>query len=230
MPRAQAVADALRVIVRDRHLMPGDKLPSELELVETLGVGRSSVREGIQLLESIGIVNVEQGKGTFLSSTIGGGLRRVIDWAYGDDADRLPIDLLEARFIVETAQARLAALRATDEEVEELKRISSDPGHVEGEAQGMLESGLDYHHHIARAAHNDILLIMSNAVRPLIIPDADAKPRSPKEIASLLGWHTQITAAIARRDPDAAANAMRQHLEENGRSLGIWPAEGDGDA
>lgn len=227
VPRAQAVADELRTIVKERRLLPGDQLPSELELVTELGVGRSSVREGVQLLESLGIVKVEQGKGTFLASPMGGGLRRVIEWAYGDDdPERLARDLFEARFLVETELARLAAMRATDEEIEELQRLAGNPDHVEGEASDLLEAGLDYHHQLARLAHNDILLIMSNAVRPLFIPHEDA-PRAPKEIAELLGWHTRITAAIARRDPDAAAEIMREHLEANGRSIGLLQ---DGDS
>jgi GntR family transcriptional regulator, transcriptional repressor for pyruvate dehydrogenase complex len=219
LPRAQAVADSVRVIVRDRGLMPGDKLPSEHELVNLLGVGRSSIREGVQLLEALGIVTVEQGRGTFLSTVMGAGLRRVVDWAYddGDGLERLPADLLEARRVIEIAQVRFAALRATDEEIETLRRISGDPGHVTGKVEDLVEGGLGFHHQLAVSAHNDILLIMSNAVRPMLLVRFGTP--SLKEIGRLHPSHAVIADAITRRDPDDAAEAMRQHMDEIGRAV-----------
>jgi DNA-binding FadR family transcriptional regulator len=223
-PRAQAVADELRVLVKERRLVPGDRLPSENELVELLGVGRSSVREGIQLLESLGIVDVEHGKGTFLASTIGGGLRRVIDWAYQDsDSPRLIHDLSEARVLVETMQARLAAERATDEELAELKARFGSEEHLRDPDPET--AGVGFHAYVARIAHNDILLIMSNAVRPLYTSLVADLPRPAAEIQRLIVWHTKIVDAIVARDADAAAAAMEGHLADNYRQVDAYIAK-----
>jgi GntR family transcriptional repressor for pyruvate dehydrogenase complex len=214
-PRAQAVADALRDLVQERHLVPGDRLPSEAELVEMLGVGRSSVREGVQVLESLGLVEVEQGKGMFLASDVGGGLGRVITWAYApEDRLRLISDLIEARLVIEVAQARLAAKRAEDNEIEEFVQEfgphdESDIAPVAAEAEG-----LKYHHHLARLVHNDVLLVMANALEALYGSLVVGIERTSEEMTGALHEHDPITAAIARRDPEAAGEAMRVHLEQ----------------
>jgi GntR family transcriptional repressor for pyruvate dehydrogenase complex len=216
-PRAQAVADALRELVQDRHLVPGDRLPSEAELVEMLGVGRSSVREGVQVLESLGLVDVEQGKGMFLASGMGGGLGRVITWAYAnDDRLRLFSDLIEARLVIEVAQARLAAGRASDNEIEELLREfgpHDESGDVIPPVAAEAE-GLKYHHHLARLAHNDVLLVMANALEALYGSLVLGVERTAEEMTEALHEHEPITAAIARRDTDAAGETMRLHLEQ----------------
>jgi GntR family transcriptional repressor for pyruvate dehydrogenase complex len=230
-PRAQAVADSLREFVKRQRLVPGDRLPSEAELVRTLGVGRSSVREGVQLLESLGIVHVEHGRGMFLAPAMGSALREVVDWAYvSRDRDRLLYDLLEARVVVEPMQARFAAERATEAEIQHLIEAfppggindSDDLSLSEGEAVG-----IDYHHYIGRIAHNEILLIMSNAVRPLYLSLVGGLDRKPSEFASLLGHHDRVTKAIASRNPDGAARAMSEHLRSNQEMVERWIARRD---
>jgi DNA-binding FadR family transcriptional regulator len=229
-PRAQAVADALRELVKEQRLVPGDRLPSEAELVEMLGVGRSSVREGVQMLHSLGIVEVEHGRGMFLAPVIGSGLRAVVNWAYVSAAkDHLVYDLLEARTVVEPMQARLAAERATDEEIAQLAAIGESDGCLDPDLS-LPEAeviGLDYHEFIARIAHNDILLIMSNAVRPLFISLVEELERPTVEFTDLLKHHRGITEAVAARDPDRAELAMREHLEDNRRAVDRWIARRD---
>jgi DNA-binding FadR family transcriptional regulator len=230
-PRAQAVADSLREFVKRQRLVPGDRLPSEAELVRTLGVGRSSVREGVQLLESLGIVQVEHGRGMFLAPAMGTALREVVDWAYvSRDRDGLLFDLLEARMVVEPMQARLAAERATDAEIEHLVQAfpPNDAVHREGITLAEGEAvGIDYHHYVARIAHNDILLIMSNAVRPLYLSLVAGLDRRTDEFASLLDYHDRITEAIAERDGDSAAAAMSEHLSSNRKMAERWIARRD---
>jgi GntR family transcriptional regulator, transcriptional repressor for pyruvate dehydrogenase complex len=212
VPRAQGVATALRTLVHEQRLVPGDKLPSESELIEMLQVSRSSVREGVQLLESLGIVEVEQGRGTFLASAVGGGLRRVIDWAYApEDRAQLIHDLTEARLLVEPEQARLAAKWATDEELAELKRIAA----VHRDAGDAEDTGLDYHLYLARLAHNDVLLFVSNGLRSLYQSLIKGIDRPSSEIVHALDAHAGITRAIEQRNGEEAAELMRQHLREN---------------
>jgi GntR family transcriptional repressor for pyruvate dehydrogenase complex len=215
-PRAQAVADALRDLVQERHLVPGDRLPSEAELVDMLGVGRSSVREGVQVLESLGLVEVEQGKGMFLASDVGGGLGRVITWAYApEDRLRLIADLIEARLVIEVAQARLAAVRAEDNEIEEfVQEFGPHEGDNALAPVAAEAEGLKFHHHLARLVHNDVLLVMANALEALYGSLVVGIERTAEEMTGALHDHDPITAAIARRDPDAAGEAMRVHLEQ----------------
>jgi len=220
-PRPQAVADALKELVTERRLVPGDKLPSEWELVEILGVGRSSVREGVQLLESLGIIEVVHGKGTFLASALGGGLHRVIEWAYpGNARRRLAAELSEARVVVETAQVRLAAKRASDEEIEVLLRTQAAAEQLPPSPRKARVIGQDYHHEIGRLAHNDTLLILSNAMRALDAGlHANERPPTWQHFTQALSRHAEITEAIVQRDPDSAAEAMQRHLDENRRNI-----------
>ncbi|MEA2332629.1 MAG: GntR family transcriptional regulator, transcriptional repressor for pyruvate dehydrogenase complex [Thermoleophilaceae bacterium] len=231
-PRAQAVADALRDLVKEQRLVPGDRLPTEAELVDMLGVGRSSVREGVQMLQSLGIVEVEHGRGMFLAPVIGSGLRAVVNWAYvSADKDQLIYDLLEARTVVEPMQARLAAERATDAELQQLASFGDSDGHLPPQELSLSEAeviGLDYHEFIARIAHNDILLIMSNAVRPLFISLVEELDRPTDEFTTLLKHHSGITEAVAARDGAEAERAMREHLEDNRRAVDRWIGRRDG--
>jgi GntR family transcriptional repressor for pyruvate dehydrogenase complex len=228
VPRAQAVADALSELVHERRLVPGDKLPSETELLEMLGVGRSSVREGIQLLESLGIVEVEQGKGTFLASGIGGGLQRVIDWAYPSSSrGQLLADLIDARIMIEGTQARLASERASDDEIRQFAQAFAFDARTDAATSMTAETaeaeGHEYHHAIARMAHNEVLLILSNAVRVLHASLITGGPVN--DLRTALEHHAEITAAIIRRDADAAETAMRTHLVHNRQMFERWIGE-----
>lgn len=129
-------------------------------------------------------------------------------------------DLVEARIAVESAQAALAVVRATDDEIRELvSQFDGSSAAVDGHlsASAAETTGLHYHDFLARIAHNDILLVMSNGIRALYEPLVEDLDRSPDDLGQALRDHVVIADAVAARDPDGAALAMREHLLRNQR-------------
>ena len=116
---AEKTAQNLLEMIQEKGYGAGDKLPTEAELVETLGVGRNTVREALRILMSRNIVTIRQGSGTFISDKNG-----VADDPLGffmmDDRRQLTEDLLQARLILEPALAALAAQNGSEEEIKEL--------------------------------------------------------------------------------------------------------------
>ena len=118
----EKTAQNLLEMIQQKEYAPGDKLPTEAELVETLGVGRNTVREALRILMSRNIVTIRQGSGTFISEKNG-----VADDPLGffmmDDRRQLTEDLIQARLILEPALAALAAQNGSEKEIKDLERI-----------------------------------------------------------------------------------------------------------
>lgn len=206
------LADRIVQIILDEHLEQGDRLPKETELVERLGAGRSSVREAVKLLASRNIVTVRQGSGTYVSSNPG-----VVDdplgFTFVEDKARLAADLLEVRFMIEPEMARMAAARASEEDV---RRIQEACAKVEE----LINRGED-HSEVDAAFHRAIAESCGNLVVPRLVPILNASVPLFVQVTNrrLLGetirTHRSIAEAIAAHNPTAAGDAMYLHLVFN---------------
>lgn len=135
----------------------GTRIPAEPELAELIGVGRNTVREAVQSLVHAGMLERRQGSGTYVlsDSELGQAMGRQIAGAHQRD-------VLEVRRSLEVEAARLASLRRSDEQVTELREIRDRraQAYSGGELDRMVETDLQLHRAIARAAHNPVLLTM----------------------------------------------------------------------
>jgi GntR family transcriptional regulator, transcriptional repressor for pyruvate dehydrogenase complex len=218
MRRPQSLPDVViseiqQAFVR-RGLRVGDRLPPERELAKQLSVGRSSLREAIQGLQTMGFVETRHGVGTFFTSEPG-------TWSLGPlkyrnrPPRRLFEELIEARLLVEVRLAALAAERATAEDLARLREAAER--RAQARRGEYTESGLNFHLAIAAAANHAVLLAMLEAVSNLysdtlssldsVAQDAMAAFRARQQ-----GGHDEILRAIESRNPQAAAAAMRAHL------------------
>jgi DNA-binding FadR family transcriptional regulator len=159
---SQKTAEILKKRIFDeKTLVPGDKLPNENELSSELGVSRATLREAIRILVNDGILTVYRGKGTFVSSKVD----QFAEASVIGNIDNIDMkvrlrDLYEARLIIEPEAASLAAMRATEEEIEEIlnlgeivkKKIKKNQ---RGAAR--VNSEKECHGAIMKAAHNDFL-------------------------------------------------------------------------
>ncbi|MCR5368254.1 DNA-binding transcriptional regulator, FadR family [Eubacterium ruminantium] len=159
---SQKTAEILKKRIFDeKTLVPGDKLPNENELSSELGVSRATLREAIRILVNDGVLTVYRGKGTFVSSKVD----QFAEASVIGNIDNIDMkvrlrDLYEARLIIEPEAASLAAMRATEEEIEEIlnlgeivqKNIKKNP---RGAAR--VNSEKEFHGAIMKAAHNDFL-------------------------------------------------------------------------
>ena len=204
-----------QVFVRE-GLKVGDRLPSERELAKQLSVGRSSLREAVQGLQTLGFLERRHGVGTFFIAEPG-------SWSIAPlkFQPRSPVqlfeELIEARLLVEVRLAALAAERATAEDFQKLrsaaeKRARARPGEY-------TELGLEFHLAIAAAAHHAVLLEMLKGVASLYWETLNSLDVAPQDVVAAFrarqhGGHDRTLRAIIARDPDAAAAAMREHLLE----------------
>jgi GntR family transcriptional repressor for pyruvate dehydrogenase complex len=209
-----AVMSEIQEVFARRGFKPGDRLPSERELAKQLSVGRSSLREAIHGLQTMGFVERRHGVGTFFLAEPG-------NWSTAPLKFQTPSppvlfeELIETRLLLEVRLAALAAERATPEDLERIKAAAKKRARAPyGE---YAERGLDFHLAIAAAAHQTVLLEMLKAVRTLYWDTWNSLDAAAREVvvafrARQQGGHTRILRAIAARDPDAAAEAMRRHL------------------
>lgn len=197
-----------------RGLKIGDRLPAERELAKQLAVGRSSLREAIHGLQTMGLVEVRHGIGTFFVSEPGKWLLASMKFV-DPPSPRLFSELMEARLLVEVRLAALAAEHATPADIARLhetafRRVQARPGQY-------VERGLEFHMAIAEAAHHGVLASMLKAISHLyfdVLDSLDTEVRMAAFAAVQTEGHAEIVDRIEARDPEGAANAMRAHLRD----------------
>jgi GntR family transcriptional repressor for pyruvate dehydrogenase complex len=189
----------------------GDKLPSERQFSELLGFSRTAVREAVKQLNQKGLVRSSVGRGLFVadrsSASVAASLDTLLHLGNGTVGD-----VMEMRHVMGAAAARLAALRATDEDLatlrgllDELERDWRIPG-------VMRRAGGAFHLVLAHAAHNPLLAALSEPVLALMdrVRSDLPIPGGPTERGAR--DHRRLYDAVAARDGGAAASAMEDHL------------------
>lgn len=208
----ELTAKKLLDMIQEKGYTVGDKLPTEVELMEVLGVGRNTVREALRILMSRNIVTIRQGSGTFISDKNG-----VADDPLGfsmiDDRRKLTEDLIQVRVMLEPPIAALAAQNATDEEIEELEEVLTEMENLIAQKKDYAEKDSQFHAQIANLSHN---LVMTNLI-PVITDGIRVFAGSVQETEyqQTLLSHRSIFEAIKGRRPVEAQQAMEFHLMYN---------------
>ena len=202
------VGERLGEFVRESGMEPGDQFPAERDLARRLHVSRTSVRQSFVVLQALGFVDVRHGEGAFLRRTRGFGdsLTKLLE-----RRRRLP-DVLEAREALEVKLAELAAAHWAKDDLHAMKAAVAQ---MEGEiAAGGIgtEGDAAFHHAIAIAARNEILLHLIDAMADVIQESRIESLSEPGRPPRSLDAHRRILAAIEARSTELAADAMKQHL------------------
>jgi len=212
----EVVFKEVQRLIAEGELRPGDRLPSETEMAERFGIGRSSIREAMRALQLLGAIEVIQGKGTFVREA--GILPLVVDWARITEIGVIS-EVMEARQFLEVLLAQLAAERATDEDIEALRNALQHSRETISDLETNIRAGVDFHVALADAAHNQVLALMYRTIHDLYLETA-RRTRITSQIArERLHDHELIFQAVTDRDPEAVAQAMREHLEKARRIL-----------
>lgn len=199
----------LREYVATTGLRAGDRLPSERELADSMGVSRASIKQAIVALEVQGLVEIRHGGGTYLRKD---SLSTEPIAALVERRRRLP-DVLDAREALESKLAELAALRRTDEDLAEIEAaLEAMRREIEDGAIG--ENGdRRFHAAITAAAHSGLLAEFMREIAEQIAESRHESLQQPDRPEKSLAQHVAIAEAIRDQDPDAAVAAMRAHLE-----------------
>jgi len=216
------IADRMLFLISNSNYKVGDKLPSERVLVKQLDVGRSSLREATGALLLTGILTTRPGRGTFISASPDALTKRSLTWRLQMGRERIE-ELVETRIIVEQAIAGLAAARATEQEIAEIKREFSlfESALKNGTKTARIQADLSFHFALAKASHNATLTRFLSELRSLmqLWMKQTIRAGSIYDTSTLLKDHTDIVNAIEKQDTERAQKAMRKHLEMSARSL-----------
>jgi GntR family transcriptional repressor for pyruvate dehydrogenase complex len=204
----EQVAEQITGWIAENGLTAGDRLPPERELAVRLGVSRATLSQALVALEVIGVVLVRHGDGTVLTERAR--TAPVIE-AIRAHADRLP-EIIEARDAMESKLAALAAVRRTDADVVAIQTALAEMERDIAAGGRGVEADEQFHGAVTTAARSELLAQMMAAIHDLIREtriESLSQPGRPKD--SLAG-HRKIAEAIIAGDPDAASQAMHEHV------------------
>lgn len=210
--QGEKALDGLIDLIHEKNYQPGDKLPTEVELTEILGVSKNMVREALRILVSRNIVVIRQGAGTFLSEKQG-----VVDDPFGfalvKDKRKLTEDVLQIRSILEPPIAALAAQNGTKEEFCQLEEILLELENSMEKREEYHELDARFHQKIAECTHN---MLMTNLI-PVITEGIGifAREVSVTEYEETIKAHRRIYEAILNRQAMDAQQEMMYHILYN---------------
>lgn len=208
---SEQAADQITEYIRNKKLKSGDKLPNEFELMKIVQVSRGTLREAVKLLVSRNILEIKRGKGTFVKSKTGQ-IEDPLGFHFYPDQKKLALDLLELRYLLEPWFAEQAALRASDENLKDLKNA----------CRAVEEDILWERDHLANDVrfHEAIAQCTQNTVAPNLIPflsysceNCGLPLRNTLQLETVVD-HRDITDAITRHDTEKAKNLMILHLDK----------------
>jgi GntR family transcriptional repressor for pyruvate dehydrogenase complex len=197
-------------------LKAGARLPPERELVERLGVSRTTLREGIRALQQQGFLKTSRGRsgGTFVVQPRSGQPTRADIQRIAKEMGSLIPELLDMRAAVEPKAAELAARRASDEAVENLRWLAERAHRVR--PAGLRQADSTLHIAVAHTARSDRILdlVLEEQMRlHELLAYLSHSPRLREQQGHSGLQHDRIVDTIAERDPAAACQAMRDHIE-----------------
>lgn len=216
---SQSVADTiLSMITIEKRFSAGDKLPNELDLSEELNVSRTTLREAIRILAAYDILEIQRGKGTFVTENA---LKQPQDFAPLSSIKVNAKDLYEMRLIFEPEAAYFAALRGTDAEI---KRILDYGSKIEDEILGhkdRTDNEHAFHKAIAQATHNEFMNKLMPILYQAISKGVVLSLQSDRAIQDTVTDHRMIMEFLEQRNAEGARNAMKIHIMHAMKELDI---------
>lgn len=210
MATAEETLRALRRALREGVFPPESRLPPERDLAARLNVGRGTLRKAFDALEREGLIRRRVGHGTFVEAQNPG-----YDAALRLDAAPTPADVMETRLMVEPAIAAAAALRATTDDIAALGSLAEAT--PDGDWREWERRDNAFHTALAGISRNPLLVGLLETLHQMRRLEDWGRLRrlshTPERQRDHVERHHEIIAALSRRDPDGASEAMRRHLE-----------------
>jgi GntR family transcriptional regulator, transcriptional repressor for pyruvate dehydrogenase complex len=211
-------------LILSGKLKPGDQLLSERELAQQFGVSRTAVREAIKALREKGLVEAYSGKGTFITNATSQAIRQSLDLMMRIGQPGNLTQLEEVREILEPDIAALAATRADEQHLATMREAIAVMDRSGQDPDAYIEADLDFHLSLAEAVDNPIILSLLDSIVELLREQRLNIFRVEGGPARGQYHHKHILDAVERRDPDAAREAMRAHLQQVRADSQVTPA------
>jgi GntR family transcriptional repressor for pyruvate dehydrogenase complex len=210
-PLPEAIADRIRALVESNEFRPGSRLPTESELARSMRVARSSVRTALQRLETLGVLEVKRGLGWYVRRMPAPSSRGTADLFAGKRYRSS--DLFEVRIGLEGLAASLAAIRASEGEIEDIAKLNVQHLEASDDQDELLRTDIAFHEAIMRASRNVLLFETYQQVvgeltewRYQSYAERGVPLRSARE-------HSKVVRYLRNHDPGGARAAMNGHLQ-----------------
>jgi GntR family transcriptional repressor for pyruvate dehydrogenase complex len=219
---SESISQQIRSAIFSGQLKPGDKLPSERELIERFGVSKASMREALRSLEVLGFVEIRKG--------VSGGA--VVTEVHPQKARELFANFLhfknlslahlgEVRSVLETHTAAAAARSMSPADLARLRALvrEGEADLERGDLSRLRHNEIEFHRVVGNACCNPLLSFILDAVHHLLVDAKDILQPSLEFSHKVLRAHQAICMALEKRDPEAARRQMARHLRDVERDL-----------
>jgi GntR family transcriptional regulator, transcriptional repressor for pyruvate dehydrogenase complex len=210
---SEGIVEQVHDLITAGQLKVGDRLPSERDLAQQLQVGRSTVREAIRAMESLGMLQVRSGEGTFLSANPHDLRPDVANHNFFRAWDNQH-KLFEVRKVIEPDLAALAARRATTSHLQQMHETLEEQDGLIKAGRNIIKADTTFHFLIAEAAGNDILFRLMDGLMDVLEETREAALNASGRPARSLKQHRAVLRAIETRNATLAAQRMEEHIEE----------------
>ena len=219
----ERVAEHIRRLIETGDLHPGDRLPGERDLARALGVSRPTVRSGLKALEAMGVVLSRRGAGTFIADgppDLGREPLGLLAALHGFTPD----EMFEARLILEVGVAGFAAEHASAEHLATMAEELTDQFAAVDDPHAFLVHDVRFHQALAAGCGNRVLAALVEMVAAQFYEQRRQTVRRARDLRESAEMHRRVFRAVRGRNPEAAREAMVEHLR---RAQHAQAREGD---
>ena len=207
------------MIVVEKQLSAGEKLPNEVELAQKLSVSRATLREAIHTLTSQGILEVHRGRGTFVSRQV----EQVEDFGFSslEQVKGQLRDLFELRSIFEPQAARLACRRGSGEEIADILERGAEVERCIHQGEDRTRADREFHAAIVRATHNEFMMRLLPMINQAVETAIDTGEDQELLARITLRDHALLMEFLQKRDEAGAEHAMAIHMRHAMDEMGL---------
>jgi GntR family transcriptional repressor for pyruvate dehydrogenase complex len=209
----ELVVERVQDLIQREKLQAGDRLPGEMELIRQLDVSRPVLREAIGRMESLGLIAVQRGRGTFVADRNGlAGCARLARSALAISPKDL-VKFAELRWVIECFAARRAAEAASEEDVRELERLQRQMDSRDRDYEEAIRLDFQFHRKLIDLTGNELMQNLMEVIHEFVMAGMVHTTPKPRNRAVSRRFHRAILDAIRAADPQAAEAAMRAHMD-----------------
>ncbi len=207
------------MIVVEKQLSAGEKLPNEVELAQELSVSRATLREAIHALTSQGVLEVHRGRGTFVSRQV----EQVEDFGFSslEQVKGQLRDLFELRSVFEPQAARLACRRGSEEELADILEKGAEVERCIQQGEDRTRADREFHAAIVRATHNEFMMRLLPMINQAVETAIDTGEDQEMLARITLRDHALLMEFLQKRDEAGAEYAMAIHMRHAMDEMGL---------
>jgi GntR family transcriptional repressor for pyruvate dehydrogenase complex len=219
IPAPQQAVQAIQGMILRGEFKIGDRLPSQRDLSQILGLSRASLREATSILETLGLVRAEPGRGVFVIDKAN--VQEVPKWRFG--AQYSEEEVYQLRLCIEPEIAGLAALRADSGQLSRLRESVSSMGRAisNGNLADVSDSDRRFHKSMCEASGNRMLGEIYDNMSSFLEESQRRPMIKAHRLWETVAEHEAIVKALEKKNPQAAYRKMRQHIQNSASRISI---------